>query len=623
VPLISSSYGAFQETVLEGVTGYRCHTLADWVAAIQLSRTLDRRRIAELARSRYSMNVIGKQYDWALRQLSDLSSRGWYSDKTRKFANIAVPEQGASKHALQPQREPGAQLPNQIPRVLLAILAKQKAATLPLYLRCIEALDYPKSAIVIYIRTNNNTDETECILSSWISRVGHQYAAVEMVSSDVPERVQDFAVHEWNATRFTVLGNIRAESLHKTFAHRCDFYFTADVDNFLRPDTLKELVALDLPIVAPFLRLVDENSMYSNYHADIDANGYYKACDRYDTIFSQVITGIIELPVVHCTYLVRASCISNLTYNDNSARHEYVIFSESARKSGTPQYLDNRRIYGYLTLKEEEADKAAKLIGPEVEARLSNTDKPSKPAVFTSLGHPDVLVDRGHAPCRSASEVVVQKRFTDIYQKNEWGFGSGVGSLPINNIQYMEFVQSFIEESGIGSVVDFGCGDWQFSRFMNWNNARYMGVDLVESVVEGNRKAFERPGVSFELFKGLNQLPTADLLLCKDVFQHLPNGLVQEYMAAFKQKFKFLLITNDDRPESQVNHDIDAGGWRPIRLEQSPFSERAPIVLSWMITWGGWTPTHKATCLINGDADTVETPAAATGGMAQQRCGAK
>ena len=54
VPLIATSYGAFQETILDGVTGYRCHTLADWVEAIRLSRSLDRRQIAALARSKYS-----------------------------------------------------------------------------------------------------------------------------------------------------------------------------------------------------------------------------------------------------------------------------------------------------------------------------------------------------------------------------------------------------------------------------------------------------------------------------------------------------------------------------------------------------------------------------------------
>jgi glycosyltransferase involved in cell wall biosynthesis len=90
VPLIAVSYGAFQETIVEGVTGYRCHTLADWLEAIQLSKSLDRRQIALLARRKYSKEVAGKQYDWILRQLTDLSGRGWYEDQSRKYPRAAV-----------------------------------------------------------------------------------------------------------------------------------------------------------------------------------------------------------------------------------------------------------------------------------------------------------------------------------------------------------------------------------------------------------------------------------------------------------------------------------------------------------------------------------------------------
>jgi glycosyltransferase involved in cell wall biosynthesis len=90
VPLIAASYGAFQETVVDGVTGYRCHTLADWVEAIKLSASLDRRQISALARNKYSKEVVGKQYDWVLKQLADLSGRGWYADKSHKFASAAV-----------------------------------------------------------------------------------------------------------------------------------------------------------------------------------------------------------------------------------------------------------------------------------------------------------------------------------------------------------------------------------------------------------------------------------------------------------------------------------------------------------------------------------------------------
>jgi hypothetical protein len=147
----------------------------------------------------------------------------------------------------------------------------------------------------------------------------------------------------------------------------CDYYFTADVDNFLRPFTLRELVALNLPIVAPLLRQSNEELLYSNYHADIDDEGYYIECDAYYLIWNQKIVGVFELPVVHCTYLVRGDVISGLNYCDATSRYEYVIFSDSARRAGVPQYLDNRQVYGYLT-GTEDVEVAERLLGPELGA---------------------------------------------------------------------------------------------------------------------------------------------------------------------------------------------------------------------------------------------------------------
>ena len=84
-PLIGSSYGAFQETVEEGVTGFRCHTLADWTEAIRLSASLDRGRVSQVAAAKYGRALAGERYDRALRQLSDLSGRGWYGERSRRF----------------------------------------------------------------------------------------------------------------------------------------------------------------------------------------------------------------------------------------------------------------------------------------------------------------------------------------------------------------------------------------------------------------------------------------------------------------------------------------------------------------------------------------------------------
>jgi hypothetical protein len=283
------------------------------------------------------------------------------------------------QHSLAPPRRLRSRLEGS-PRVLVAILAKQKEECLPLYLDCIESLDYPKSSIVLYIRSFDNTDGTERLLREWVNRVGDLYAGVEFDADDGEPRVNQFGVNGWNATRGRVLGPIRKLSLSRALEHDCDFYFVADVDNFVRPCTLRELVALNLPIVAPFLRSIGPGDFYSNYHAEIDVNGYYEKCDQYSWILNRWVRGVLEMPVVNCTYLVRADVLSDLAYEDGTPRHEYVTFSESARKRGTPQYLDNRQVYGYIAVAEgherhigNEIERAKELLGQDLKLRKSRS----------------------------------------------------------------------------------------------------------------------------------------------------------------------------------------------------------------------------------------------------------
>jgi hypothetical protein len=258
------------------------------------------------------------------------------------------------------------------PIVFVALLAKQKAQVLNFFLETLDAWDYPKDRIHIYIRTNNNTDNTEDILADWIGRNVQSYRSITFETHDVAERVQDLEVHQWTGERFRVLAKIRQESLRQCLLTDADYYFVVDLDNFLYPDALKELVKLQLPIVAPLLRYAiaggdhadtpteaakiegHHGQFYANYHHLVDDYGSIVANDTYYKILDQTIKGLIECDCVHCTYLIKREYIERLNYTEESDRWEYMVFSESARKQGIPQYLDNRRIWGVLTLTENE-----------------------------------------------------------------------------------------------------------------------------------------------------------------------------------------------------------------------------------------------------------------------------
>ncbi len=235
--------------------------------------------------------------------------------------------------------------------VTIAILAKDKAHTLPLYLSCIQNQAWPKKQTYLYIRTNNNNDTTAQVLREWIAKVAEDYAEVFFDDTDVETPVQRYGQHEWNSERFKVLGRIRQKSVTWAFEHG-SHYFVSDCDNFIQPNTITALVESNLPIVAPLLRM-GGNSLYSNYHAAIDRNGYYENSPFYIPLLSQEIKGLVEVPVVHCTYLVRHEVLNKVSYDDDSYRYEYVIFSDVARKQGIAQYLDTREMYGRISFAED------------------------------------------------------------------------------------------------------------------------------------------------------------------------------------------------------------------------------------------------------------------------------
>lgn len=238
---------------------------------------------------------------------------------------------------------------NPTEQVTIAILAKDKAHVLPLYLSLIEKQTYPAHLIKLYIRTNNNRDNTREVLEQWIEKVKDKYLEIYYDSGDVSEAVQEYSPHDWNPLKLNVLKRLRQESVEWARS-RGTHYFVVDCDNFIVPETLETLLKTGLPVIGPLLRNVDDpSSCYANYHHVTDANGYYKFSKQYYDILYGIVKGLIEVDVVHCTYLVRNEVLNIVQYEDGSGRYDYVTFSDVLRKAKIPQYIDNRRFYGKLT----------------------------------------------------------------------------------------------------------------------------------------------------------------------------------------------------------------------------------------------------------------------------------
>lgn len=166
--------------------------------------------------------------------------------------------------------------------------------------------------------------------------------------------------------------------------------------------------------------------------------------------------------------------------------------------------------------------------------------------------------------------------FDDIYSGNGWGFGSGHGSLPRVTKGYRSYIEMFLRENNIKTVVDLGSGDWQFSRLIDWGDAHYTGLDIVPSVVDKAQKQYGSKTVNFQVIKpGQTTLPKADLLIVKDVLQHMSSDAVHEFIKKVLPRYKYALITNCILPTSDINADIADGDFRPLDLRLKPFNVQA------------------------------------------------
>jgi glycosyltransferase involved in cell wall biosynthesis len=83
-PVITSDWGAFPETVLHGVTGYRCRAFEEFCWAVKNIHRLKPQACREWAEKNYSMVRVGKMYETYFQRVSHLYDTGWYEPNAER-----------------------------------------------------------------------------------------------------------------------------------------------------------------------------------------------------------------------------------------------------------------------------------------------------------------------------------------------------------------------------------------------------------------------------------------------------------------------------------------------------------------------------------------------------------
>jgi hypothetical protein len=167
-------------------------------------------------------------------------------------------------------------------------------------------------------------------------------------------------------------------------------------------------------------------------------------------------------------------------------------------------------------------------------------------------------------------------RFTGGLPETACGLGS---TLRVTKHLRTEF-PALLFRCNIWSLVDAPCGDCNWISHTDLSGIEYHGIDASadhlrvattrqwDALLRPRRQTFE----SGDLLR--MHLPTADAILCREFFQHLPTRSAYDFIQKVRGTgFTWFLGTSFDNDKNQ---EIGSEMFRPLNLRIEPFSLGVP-----------------------------------------------
>jgi len=173
--------------------------------------------------------------------------------------------------------------------------------------------------------------------------------------------------------------------------------------------------------------------------------------------------------------------------------------------------------------------------------------------------------------------------FTEEFRRNRrvWkdrDSASGPGSSLAQTEAVRRALPGLLRELGCRSLLDAPCGDFFWMKLLELD-VDYIGGDIVAELVRENQRRYgdaRRRFVHLDLLQ--DELPRADLVLCRDCLVHLSFEHIRQALANIRKSgCRYLLTTTF--VDRDANADILTGLWRPVNLQLPPFGFSEPVRL--------------------------------------------
>jgi hypothetical protein len=183
--------------------------------------------------------------------------------------------------------------------------------------------------------------------------------------------------------------------------------------------------------------------------------------------------------------------------------------------------------------------------------------------------------------------------FTTVYKERLFGdlpgekFYSGNGSTGHFADVYCKLVEELVQEKGIRSLVDLGCGDFRIGSRLAPLVEKYIGIDIVPDLIEHNRANHGSERASFVCLDIVDgPLPAGDLCLLRQVLQHLNNAEIATVLKKLTN-YKWVLITENVSAEGIKFPNVDHVHGPDTRLVEGSgvFVTEPPFSIAAARTW--------------------------------------
>jgi len=173
----------------------------------------------------------------------------------------------------------------------------------------------------------------------------------------------------------------------------------------------------------------------------------------------------------------------------------------------------------------------------------------------------------------------MERTFRHIYQYNLWNdpeSASGTGSGMLRTEAFRDQIADLLNDLGAASVLDAGCGDFNWMRAVRLSVERYVGIDVVPELIREVQQRYadgRRTFIHGDIVR--DDLERVDVILCRDCLVHFSFADALAAVRNFKRTGSRYLLTTSFIAFGE-NVDIETGGWRPLNLERPPFDFPPP-----------------------------------------------